>query len=268
MPVALVNYKDQMDYVISVPQQLKRIVSLVPSQTEFLCDLGLENQIVGITKFCIHPNSCYQTKVRVGGTKDFNFETIKLLQPDIIIANKEENEKDLLFKLKQKYPVWISDIINLEQSLDMMFRLGEMFQKKQEAASIVNQIADQFSALKPLTQSKRVAYFIWRKPYMSVNKDTFIHDMLQRCGFENCFAMSSTRYPSVTAEDLKAADPEIIFLSSEPYPFQQKHFEEIRNVCPQARIFLVNGEMFSWYGSRLSKSPAYFNKLCDKIQSQ
>src|SRR5688572_9590321 len=99
-----------MGYSIAVPSRINRIVCLVPSITELLCDLGLERQLVGITKFCIHPESCYQSKVRVGGTKDFDIDAIKLLQPDIIIANKEENQKELLINLKKYFPVWISHV--------------------------------------------------------------------------------------------------------------------------------------------------------------
>ncbi len=266
MAVKLVQHRDQMKFLITIPDQLRRIVSLVPSQTEFLCDIGLEKNIVGITKFCIHPASCYQTKIRVGGTKDFSLESIRLLNPDIIIANKEENEEEQILKLKSLYPVWISDIRTLDHAKDMMSKLGEVFLREEKAQEIIRKIEHNFSKLQPLNRTLRVAYFIWRKPYMTVNSDTFIHDMMQRAGFENCFANEKARYPKVTEAMLKAADPELIFLSSEPYPFKEKHFEEIRLVCPKARIFLVNGEMFSWYGSRLIQSPAYFQKLIKKLE--
>ncbi|MCX7744578.1 MAG: helical backbone metal receptor [Flavobacteriales bacterium] len=265
MAVNLVQHRDQMNFLISVPDTLQRIVSLVPSQTEFLCDLGLEKNIVGITKFCIHPSSCYQTKIRVGGTKDFSLETIRLLNPDIIIANKEENDEEQILKLKSIYPVWISDVRSLAHAEDMMRRLGEVFHREEKAQEIIKKIQHNFLKIQPLNQPLRTTYFIWRKPYMSVNKDTFIHDMLQRIGFENCFANSRARYPKITEAMLKEANPEVILLSSEPYPFKEKHFEEIHAVCPKARIFLVNGEMFSWYGSRLIQSPAYFQKLIKKL---
>jgi len=266
MALNIVQHSDQMNFIISVPEQLQRIVSLVPSQTEFLCDLGLEKNIVGITKFCIHPTSCYKTKVRVGGTKNFSLESIRLLNPDIIIANKEENDEEKILKLKSYYPVWISDVRTLDQAIDMMQRLGKVFKKEDKAQEIIRKITLNFSNLQPLNRTLRVAYFIWRNPYMTINSDTFIHDMIRLCGFENCFAHEKARYPQVTEAMLKAADPEVIFLSSEPYPFKEKHFEEIRMVCPKARIFLVNGEMFSWYGSRLIQSPAYFQKLIKKLE--
>lgn len=265
MVVKLVQHRDQMNFLLSVPNQLRRIVSLVPSQTEFLCDIGLEKNIVGITKFCIHPSSCYQTKIRVGGTKDFSLESIQLLQPDIIIANKEENDEEQILKLKSLYPVWISDVRTLEQAEDMMQKLGVVFHREDKVQEIIKKIQHNFSKIQSLKRPLRTAYFIWRKPYMSVNHDTFIHDMMQRIGLENCFANAKARYPKITESLLKEADPEVILLSSEPYPFKEKHFEEIRAVCPNARIFLVNGEMFSWYGSRLIQSPTYFQKLIKKL---
>ena len=265
MAVNLVQHLDQMNFFICVPDKLQRIVSLVPSQTEFLCDLGLEKNIVGITKFCIYPASCYQSKVRVGGTKNFSLESIRLLKPDIIIANKEENDEEQILKLKSLYPVWISDVRTLKQSEDMMCRLGEVFRRNEKAQEIIKKIQHNFSKIQPLKRPLRTAYFIWRKPYMSINHDTFIHDMMQYIGLENCFAKEKARYPQITEAMLKEAEPEVILLSSEPYPFKEKHFDEIRAVCPKARIFLVNGEMFSWYGSRLIQSPAYFQKLIKKL---
>lgn len=258
--------KDQMDYFITVPDELRRIVSLVPSQTELLCDLGLEDRLIGITKFCIHPDSAYQSKVRVGGTKNFDLDAIKLLNPDIIIANKEENEKERLLVLKTMFPVWISDVNTLPDALDMVKGLGGIFGKQVAAEKITKKIEHNFAHIVPLSKPVKVAYFIWRKPYMTVNRHTFIHDMLQRCGFVNVFAGSADRYPRVTTADLQQKKPDVILLSSEPYPFKEKHFAELQEVLPGTRMFIVDGEMFSWYGSRLIKSPGYFNKLTKKIQ--
>ncbi len=257
--------RDQMGYSIAIPSKINRIVCLVPSITELLCDLGLEDKIVGITKFCIHPTSCYETKVRIGGTKDFDIESIRLLSPDIIIANKEENQKDLLIKLKKYFPVWISDVETIEQALEMIDMLGDVFKRPIEAKDLVKKINFNFDKIDAPDKDIYAAYLIWRKPYMSINSHTYIHHILQKCGIKNVFSASPARYPRIDADLLQKAKPDIILLSSEPYPFKEKHFGELQEICPNARIFLVNGEMFSWYGSRMLKSPVYLNKLNRKI---
>lgn len=256
-----------MGWLVTIPENINRIVSLVPSQTEFICSLGLEKKIVGITKFCIHPESCYRSKIRVGGTKDFDLESIRLLNPDIIIANKEENEKDQVLKLKTIYPVWISDVKNYNDAREMMLGLGNVLGKDEKANEIVRKIDHNFSYLNPLKNRQRALYLIWRNPYMTINKHTFIHSMLDKCGFINVFANDKSRYPKVTKSTIADKKPDVILLSSEPYPFKEKHFDEIHELYPDAKIFLVNGEYFSWYGSRLIKSAVYFNKLIKKIEA-
>ncbi len=250
---------DQMGFGISLKQVPTRIVSLVPSQTEFLFDLGLEDHIVGITKFCIHPEEKCKGKARIGGTKKFNFEIIDSLHPDLIIGNKEENYQEGIEQLKLKYPVWMSDITTLEQALEMMQRLGTLLNKRGEAEEIISKIKNSFKRLAiPIT--KRALYFIWKEPYMSVGKDTFIDEMLHKCGLENVLKERS-RYPVLSAEEIAALDPDIILLSSEPYPFQEKHVEEFLEICPHSQIAIVDGELFSWYGSRLQYSAAYFKEI-------
>jgi ABC-type Fe3+-hydroxamate transport system substrate-binding protein len=257
--------KDQMGFSIAVPARIERIVCLVPSITELLCDLGLQDKIVGITKFCVHPESCYQSKVRIGGTKDFDIEAIRLLNPDIIIANKEENQKDLLITLKKYFPVWISDIETTEQALEMIEMLGVVFKRTIEANDMIKKINFNFDRIESPDKEIYAAYLIWKKPYMSINSNTYIHHLLDKCGIKNVFSASPSRYPKISEELLQKSKPDVIFLSSEPYPFKEKHFAELQEICPNARIFLVDGEMFSWYGSRMLKAPVYLNKLIHKI---
>lgn len=237
----------------------QRIISLVPSQTELLFDLGLKNRIVGITKFCIHPADLCITKPKIGGTKNFNFKRIDQLKPDLIIGNKEENYKEGIERLQEKYKVWISDIFTLDDALQMIEDIGELTQTSTKASELSRQISSAFHALKPFSR-KKVAYLIWREPYMVVGNNTFIHDILTRCGFENVFSTLS-RYPVITEDMLAAAGPEYIFLSSEPYPFSEKHVAEFQQICPEAKIKIVDGELFSWYGSRLLQSASYLQKL-------
>ncbi|GAB4499624.1 MAG: helical backbone metal receptor [Saprospiraceae bacterium] len=258
------TFTDQLNRNIEIPAwPPRRIVSLVPSQTELLADLGLEDEVVGITKFCVHPEKWFREKSRVGGTKTLNFEKIKNLNPDLIIGNKEENERAQIEELAEHFPVWLSDVRTLEQAYDMMEQAGELVGKTTEAQKLVAKIQGSFSTnnqQRTTNNETRAAYFIWRKPYMAAGGDTFIDEMLRVAGFENVFSYKK-RYPEISLDELAKAKPEVILLSSEPYPFAEKHFEPLREICPDARIQLVDGEMFSWYGSRLLHSAAYFQKL-------
>jgi ABC-type Fe3+-hydroxamate transport system substrate-binding protein len=260
-PVALpLTVTDQLGRWVVIPFPPRRIVSLVPSQTELLFDLGLGERIVGATKFCIHPAEARQKTTVVGGTKNFDFAKIDALKPDLIIGNKEENYQEGIEQLALSYPVWLSDISNLPEALDMIRRVGFITGKKEAAESMVADIAGSFTAFAPSEASVSVAYFIWRKPYMAAASGTFIDDMLRRVGFRNAFAHLS-RYPEITPEQLAEAAPERILLSTEPYPFGEKHFSEFQTLCPTAEIQLVDGELFTWYGSRLRQSAAYFENL-------
>lgn len=258
---------DQMNRTIRVASKPMRIVSLVPSQTELLFDLELDERVVGITKFCIHPESWFKSKVRVGGTKKLDYAAIHALKPDLIIGNKEENTKEDIEYLENFYPVWMSDIYSLEDALEMMLKIGELCQAEEKAKQLVHEIQTGFNTLIPLNKSdlprKSVVYLIWKNPYYAAAKNTFIDDMLQRCGLENFFQQES-RYPEWNPSTSQA--PDFIFLSSEPFPFAQKDLQELHFQFPQAHIQLVDGEMFSWYGSRLLKSVQYFKALARELE--
>jgi ABC-type Fe3+-hydroxamate transport system substrate-binding protein len=253
------QFTDQLGNTISLEKLPTRIVSIVPSQTELLYDLGLQDEVVGITKFCVHPQQWFSTKTRVGGTKTLDTEKIKQLRPDLTIANKEENVKDQIELLGTIAPTWVSDINNLDDALAMITSIGAVTGKTSEAKNITDRIAASFQEI--VTTAKRgTAYLIWKDPYMTVGGDTFIHDMLQHCGLVNIFAQKQ-RYPAIILEELIDAGCELVLLSSEPYPFREKHIAEISAVLPDAKILLVDGEMFSWYGSRLQHAPGYFRRL-------
>jgi ABC-type Fe3+-hydroxamate transport system substrate-binding protein len=261
-------FTDQLGRNVAINFPPKRIVSLVPSQTEFLYDLGLDNEIVGQTLFCIHPESKHKSKTIIGGTKNLKLDVIAQLKPDLIIGNKEENEQKQIEYLMQHYPVWMSDIYSLENAFDMMENLGEVVNKPEEAKQIVNSIRLSFDNLQLFdSHNNKIAYFIWRNPYMVVANHTFINHLLQKLNFNNVFANHLMRYPQITNEDLVAANPDFIFLSSEPYPFKDKHIAELQQLLPKAKILLVDGEMFSWYGSRLQHSAAYFSKLVRQLSN-
>jgi ABC-type Fe3+-hydroxamate transport system substrate-binding protein len=218
---------------------------------------------VGLTKFCIHPREKVKKKTIIGGTKSFHFEVIRQLRPDLIIGNKEENYPDGIRELQQHYPVWMSDMVNLEEALAMISEVGSITAAAAGAASLTAAIRREFTALPP-ADLLPAAYFIWKEPYMAVGQGTFIQDMLQRAGFANVF-QSRSRYPEVSPEEIRQAKPQVILLSSEPYPFREKHLAEFRQMCPGALVKLVDGEMFSWYGSRLRLAPAYFGRLRQEV---
>lgn len=238
---------------------MQRIVSLVPSQTELLFDLGLASRIVGVTRFCIHPAEAKQTKANVGGTKKFNFSEIDRLNPDLIIGNKEENYVEGIEKLRQRYPVWMSDIYNLADALAMMEQVGLLTGTHAKAQQLVQGISHAFAAVRPVPPAT-VLYLIWREPWMAAAKNTFIDAMLNQLGLTNVL-QQEVRYPELPVTLMRSLRPDWVFLSSEPYPFQEKHLEELRAVFPQSKLLLVDGEMFSWYGSRLLKAPDYFQSL-------
>jgi ABC-type Fe3+-hydroxamate transport system substrate-binding protein len=256
-------FYDQLNRKIELPQVPKRIISVVPSQTELLFYLGLDEQVVGITKFCIHPAGKFKTTPKVGGTKQLNIELIKELRPDLIIANKEENEQSQIEALMTVCPLWISDISNLDEAYNMILKVGGLVDKEDQAQSLVADIKHQFSQFITQPPYLKTAYLIWRKPYMVAGRYTFIDDMLQKCGLINVF--DSERYPEVTPEMLIAANPMVVLLSSEPYPFTQKHIDEFKLLLPKATVILVDGEVFSWYGSCLLRAPAYFKRLIENI---
>jgi ABC-type Fe3+-hydroxamate transport system substrate-binding protein len=250
-------FTDQLQRTISIPEPPKRIISLVPSQTELVVDLGLEENLVGVTKFCVHPAHLRKNKTIVGGTKNYRFEVIDSLRPDLIIGNKEENDKGGIEKLAEKYPVWMSDILSLEDNYSMIDHLGSLTGKEWAAKKLIEEIKSTFIAEIP--RKGTCVYLIWNDPMMCVGGNTFIHSMLQRAGFENL--IKADRYPELTLEDLQNLAPDYLLLSSEPYPFQKKHIEFFKSNLYNSNVILVDGELFSWYGSRLRFSSSYFQSL-------
>ena len=258
------SYRDQLGNKIHLDTLPKRIISLVPSQSEYLWDLGLCEELIGITKFCIHPNEMYQSIQRVGGTKQLDLEKIRALKPDLIIGNKEENDKDQIRILQKEFRVWMSDIYTPADALNMMGDLGTIVGKEQLAQKWVVEIESSLKTIKNYFEGQSLAYFIWSKPYLFAARNTFIHAVLEHIGFKNALA-SYNRYPELNEEELKKLNPQLCFLSSEPFPFKQKHIKEIQDLLPNTKVLLVDGEVFSWYGSRLLKLEAYLQELKTKL---
>ncbi len=293
----MLSFTDQLGRIITICGNPQRIVSLVPSQTELLFDLGLEKEVVGITKFCVHPAEWLLNKTIIGGTKTVKLEVIHKLQPDLIVANREENVKDQIEELARQYPVWVSDVNTLANAMRMISEIGRITFTNEKASKIITEIEQGFTGLNseikrlpdptneklnagkeenpktisalPTLNSRHPAeystcYLIWKDPFMTTGGDTFINDMLQYCGLTNAFSHLS-RYPVISIDQLQTTNLQYLLLSSEPYPFSAKHMDKLQQQLPDTKIILVDGEMFSWYGSRLIKAPTYFKELMGRI---
>lgn len=259
---------DQLKRTLEFESTPKKIISLVPSQTELLYDLGLESHIVGITKFCVHPYHLKSTKTVVGGTKNIKIEKIKALNPDIILCNKEENTEAIVKACEDVCIVHISDIYNIEDCIELISQYGVLFNRRTEALKIANKIRFNLNDFKTFVKDKPVlktAYFIWRDPWMVAANNTFINYLLDLNKFENIYK-NLERYPEIELKKIRLqGDPELVFLSSEPYPFKDEHAFEIGRVSHHAKTVFVDGEYFSWYGSRLVKAFDYFKKLRNRL---
>ncbi len=255
-------FTDQLGRPVQLNKTPKRIVSLVPSQTELIADLGLEAYLVGITKFCVHPAYLRKTKTIVGGTKQVHFDRIKSLAPELILCNKEENTKEMVCELEKIAPTHVSDVKTIKDNYSLIKMYADMLHCEEEGNKMIQAIKQaRIDFSKNKTSPKTVLYFIWKDPWMSVGRDTFIHEMLKENNFNN-YCENKLRYPEIDLDKVKSGEiPDIIFLSSEPYPFKKQHQKALEVMFPDSTIVLVNGEYFSWYGSRLAKAYEYFKKL-------
>ncbi|QQV03340.1 MULTISPECIES: ABC transporter substrate-binding protein [Chryseobacterium] len=239
-----------------------KVISLVPSITEALFDLGLtENEVIGRTKFCVHPAEKVKNVEIIGGTKNLNTDKIKSLQPDLIIANKEENVKEQVEELMKDFKVIVNNTETIEDNYYLLKNLGLIFNKEEKAQVFNLKIYEIFNQVQ-LKSKVKAAYLIWKNPYMTVGSDTFIHHVLSEIGFENIFK-NKTRYPEIEIADLNEAD--VIMLSSEPFPFKEKHILELKETYPDKKIIIVDGEAFSWYGTHIAKCENYFKNLIDEF---
>jgi len=243
---------DMMNRKIKLSKHPKRIVCLVPSLTELLYDLGLDENVIGITKFCIKPTEWFRSKDRIGGTKNVNFEKIRNLNPDLIIGNKEENSKSDIEILEKDYNVWMSDINTYKEALIAIQEIANICNVSEKGKALISEIEIkriEYSKTIEFNKKQSVLYFIWKSPYMVVGENTYINEMISLLGFKNCYA--GVRYKELSIEEITELKPDYIFLSSEPYPFKEKHRETMQELFPKSEVKLVDGEVFSWYGSRL-----------------
>lgn len=255
------EFIDQTGHGLRLTAPPRRIVSLVPSQTELLFGLGLGGSVAGVTRYCVAPEEGVRRCRIVGGTKKVDLEAVDALRPELILGNREENTRADIAALRERYPVWTSDVADLDDALGMIAAVGEMTGRRAEAGTMAARIRERFDALETFPEL-RSAYLIWKRPLMAAAAGSFIDAMLRRGGFANLFA-ERRRYPEVVEEELEGA--ELLLLSSEPYPFGEKDAQAFRRARPGRRTLLVDGSLFSWYGSRLLRVPDYLRRLRAEI---
>lgn len=242
------TWKDSLSTELHFDQRPQRVISLVPSITEWLIDMGVE--VVGRTKFCVHPEEKVADIPVIGGTKNFRFDTIERLTPDLIIGNKEENYKEGIQRLRESNPVWMTVINSFSDAIDCFDQLSDCLAiaaRWQEKRTL---LLERYEGLKK-EKSGSVIYLIWLDPWMAVGQQTYVNSFLEATGYENRIKLD--RYPTLTIEEIKKQAPDYLFLSSEPFPFKQQHVEQLHAQLPNTTVRLVNGEYYSWYGTRLLK---------------
>lgn len=266
--------KDASGFALALPRPPRRIVSLVPSITETLCHLGLADALVGITAYCLEPRALVRGKTRIGGEKDPDLAAIRALQPDLVVADIEENVREHVETLRGwEIPVWVTYPRTVAQGLAMIRELGQLTDTTVRAEAILADLEPLHAQVRATTARRRpvpVFYPIWRAPWMTINADTYIHDLLAVCGAANIFGDRPARYPTVTLDEMAARRPEVIVLPDEPFRFRRAHLQDFAPYADvpavrAGRIHLMDGKPFSWHGPRVREAlltlPALFGAV-------
>ena len=235
-----------------------RVVSLVPSITETLFDMGVWDSVVGVTRYCVHPETATTDKTVVGGTKKINVDVIKQLNPDLVLCNQEENTPEIIHNLESAgIRCHVSFPTDIPTAVQSIVNLSLLFGKEQWAKEWTNQVQ---TGLQQPYVPFRYAYFIWRKPWMISGQDTFITQMLSTVGGVNV-SCTEDRYPEVQISELIRTQCDAFLLSSEPFPFTKKHMLELEShgIEPN-KIHFIDGEMCSWHGTRLLRGLEYLRQ--------
>jgi ABC-type Fe3+-hydroxamate transport system substrate-binding protein len=247
---------DHLNRTVILKSKPERVVSMVPSLTETLADLGLAENLVAVTRFCKYPSNVVNTLPKIGGPKNINLEKIIDLKPDFVVAVKEENNKKQVLSLAEHVPVFVFDINTLEDSFDMLQLLGTIFEIQEISAQWIKRIKEKLEILKPSVVAEKTLYMIWKKPWMAAGKSTFIGSMMQVAGFNN---LISGRYPEISENEMRKADA--ILLATEPYHFNENDRKQLQEMFSGTRVIIVDGEMFTWYGTHMLKAFDYFTSF-------
>jgi len=263
---------DASGVAVELARPPRRIVSLVPSITETLCALGLADALVGITVYCVEPRAIVGSKTKIGGEKNPDLEKIRGLEPDLVIANVEENLREHVDTLRAwSIPVWVTYPRTVAEGIQLIAELGAVAGAEARAAEMITQITPLYERVAGAAARRApvaVFYPIWRGPYMTINRDTYIHDMLRVCGARNVFGDRTERYPTVTLDEIAAARPEMILLPDEPFRFRRAHVADFTRYADvpavrDGRIHLVDGKPFSWHGPRIAEALRLVPRLID-----
>jgi ABC-type Fe3+-hydroxamate transport system substrate-binding protein len=248
---------DDMGFRIELERPPSRIVSLVPSWTETLFALGFSSEVVGVTKFCVEPVAAVASIPKVGGTKNPDIAAIVKLEPELVIANAEENRREDVEKMRAAgIPVFTTYPRTVPGAVESILRLGRVLSREAQAAALAKEITLSVSGIEAalgVWSKLRLRVFcpIWKKPWMSFNADTYAHDVLRMLGYNNIFASAGERYPVTTLEDAVELRPDIVILPDEPYAFDESDVAELKPLLPPAlsrRVLIVSGRDLHWYG--------------------
>lgn len=246
---------DHVGRTIEIAISPKRIISLCPAITTTLFSIGLDKEIIGRTRYCLFPENKVEQLEVVGGTKDINLEKIRTLNPDLIIAEKEENTEEIVLQLEKEFPVYVFEVQSIEDNDRMIQDLGQLTNKETASARLREQILQALGSL-PNLQGKKVAYMIWQNPFMVVGDDTYINALLGAMNLVNPFTAVEGRYPVVTLEDLQQMDLDYLLLATEPFRFKERHVEKMASLLTTVQVSLIDGEMF-WYGVNMIDGANY-----------
>lgn len=265
---ALGQWADAIGQVHAPAAEGARIVSLVPSVTELLFDLGLEGQVVGRTGFCVHPRALVRRVPKVGGTKTVDVARVRRLAPTHVVVNVDENPRPVVDELARFVPgVVVTHPIEPEDNLGLYRMLGGIFGRETQAEALSRAFQAELEATRAFAAGlarEQVLYLIWKSPWMSVSRDTYISRMLALVGWDTVPAVSHLRYPPVDLSPQLMLGVSRVLLSSEPYSFVERHMTELRGELPpqsHPEIQLIDGGMTSWYGSRAIEGLRYLRAL-------
>ena len=253
-----------------------RIASLVPSLTELAIELGLRGQLVARTGFCIHPAEAVREVRKVGGTKDVNLAKLRRAAPTHVLVNVDENRLDTVEAMRAWPAAARPEIIvthplaprdNLALVAQMVAAFGHLPGVAGRAAMLDEALRAELALTDPAVRPvQRVLYLIWRDPWMTLARDTYISGMLARVNWLTLpatkgGASGAARYPVLGGDEAWLVEVDQVLLSTEPFPFGAKHMDEAQRLCPRARVRLVDGELLSWYGARAVPGLRYLRQL-------
>ncbi len=250
------NFTDHLNRTVEINGVPQRVVSLVPSITETLADLGLAKHLVAVTRFCKYPLELTKLLPKAGGPKNIDIDKIVDLQPHLVIAVKEENDKEQVLKLAEQVPVIVFDINSVEDAFNMLDGLGAVFDRADVTAGVINSIKQKLEKYSPAGSYKKTMYLIWKNPWMAAGRSAFIGAMMKVAGFDNFI---SGRYPQVSRQEFEKANT--LLLATEPYHFTESDRQQLLEEYPDKNVIIVDGEMFTWYGTHMLKAIDYFERL-------